>query len=180
MLWSTFAQQSHHGLGGNSKLINRLRAASSGAFVCWRPNLSTIHLFILLHEKFLQFGWLGAVKYLHVKMTNFSRILVYSKQIIAWFVRNIWDKYHSWYFKVFSNFTRLTVVNSWYLCQISLLMMLLHVLIYIVKRARLLSSHPWLLPSFLPSLTVYCCCSWPASRICSRQFRVQFHDHACK
>ena len=30
---------SHHGLGGYSKLINGLRAAATGAFVCWRPNL---------------------------------------------------------------------------------------------------------------------------------------------
>ena len=40
-------------------------------------------MFILLHEKFLQFDWLGAVKYLHVKMTNFLRIVLYIKQIIA-------------------------------------------------------------------------------------------------
>ena len=26
------------------------------------------------------------------------------KQIIAWFVRDIWHKYHSWYFKIASNF----------------------------------------------------------------------------
>ena len=30
------------------------------------------------------------------------------KQIIAWFVRDIWHKYHLWYFKIVSNFTRLT------------------------------------------------------------------------
>ena len=30
------------------------------------------------------------------------------KQIIAWFVRDIRHKYHSWYFKIVSNFTRLT------------------------------------------------------------------------
>ena len=30
------------------------------------------------------------------------------KQIIAWFVRDIWHKYHSRYFKIVSNFTRLT------------------------------------------------------------------------
>ena len=30
------------------------------------------------------------------------------KQIIAWFVRDIWDKYHLRYFKIVSNFTRLT------------------------------------------------------------------------
>ena len=30
------------------------------------------------------------------------------KQIMAWFVRDIWHKYHSWYFKIVSNFTRLT------------------------------------------------------------------------
>ena len=29
------------------------------------------------------------------------------KQIIAWFVRDIWHKYHLWYFKIVSNFTRL-------------------------------------------------------------------------
>ena len=27
---------------------------------------------------------------------------------MAWFVRDIWHKYHSWYFKIVSNFTRLT------------------------------------------------------------------------
>ena len=35
------------------------------------------------------------------------------KQIIAWFVRDIWHKYHSWYFKIVSNFTRLMA------CEIS-------------------------------------------------------------
>jgi len=28
--------------------------------------------------------------------------------MIAWFVRDIWQKYLSWYFKIASNFTRLT------------------------------------------------------------------------
>ena len=71
-----------------------------------------LNIFILLHEKFLQFDWLRAVifqlnlKYLHVKITNLLR--VWYKQIIAWFVRDIWHKYHSWYFKIVSNFTRLT------------------------------------------------------------------------
>ena len=30
------------------------------------------------------------------------------KEIIAWFVCDIWQKYHLWYFKIVSNFTRLT------------------------------------------------------------------------
>ena len=30
------------------------------------------------------------------------------KQIIVWFVRDIWHKYHSRYFKIASNFIRLT------------------------------------------------------------------------
>ena len=43
---------------------------------------SNISQFILLHEKFLQFDWLGAVvfqlnlKYLHVKITNLLRVVV--------------------------------------------------------------------------------------------------------
>ena len=28
--------------------------------------------------------------------------------VTAWFGHNIWHKYHSWYFKIVSNFTRLT------------------------------------------------------------------------
>ena len=28
--------------------------------------------------------------------------------MIAWFVLDIWDKYHVWYFKIISNVTRLT------------------------------------------------------------------------
>ena len=28
--------------------------------------------------------------------------------MIAWFVGDIWHKYHSWYFKIVTNFTRLT------------------------------------------------------------------------
>ena len=63
---------------------------------------------ILLHEKFLQFDWLRAVvfqlnlKYLHVKITNLS-----------------------------SQISRITILkyHSWYLCQISLLIMLLPILI---------------------------------------------------
>ena len=30
------------------------------------------------------------------------------KQITAWLVRDIWHKHHLWYFKIVSNFTRLT------------------------------------------------------------------------
>ena len=33
---------------------------------------------------------------------------LYFKQIIAWLVLDIWHKYHSWYFKIVSNFNRLT------------------------------------------------------------------------
>ena len=71
-----------------------------------------ISIIILLHEKFLQFDWLRAVvfqrnlKYLHVKITTFCGY--WYKQIIAWFVLDISHKYHSWYFKIVSNFTRLT------------------------------------------------------------------------
>ena len=73
---------------------------------------------ILLHEKFLQFDRLRAVvfqlnlKYPHVKYSPHEK---YSPQmfflcvwVVAWFVCNIWHKYHSWYFKIVSNFTRLT------------------------------------------------------------------------
>ena len=73
---------------------------------------------ILLHEKFLQFDRLRVVvfqlnlKYPHVKYSPHEK---YSPQmfflcvwVIAWFVCNIWHKYHSWYFKIVSNFTRLT------------------------------------------------------------------------
>ena len=67
-----------------------------------------INVFILLNEKFLQFDWLRAVvfrlnlRYLHVKIKNLCGYEY--KQIIAWFVRDIWHKYHSWYFKIASNF----------------------------------------------------------------------------
>ena len=46
------------------------------------PFLSLIKLFILLHEKFLQFDWLRVVvfqlnlKYLHVKITNVLWVVV--------------------------------------------------------------------------------------------------------
>ena len=33
---------------------------------------------------------------------------------MAWFVRDIWHKYHSWYFKIVSNFTRLTASEITY------------------------------------------------------------------
>ena len=36
------------------------------------------------------------------------------KQIIALFVRDIWHTYHSWYFKIVSNFTRLTALEITY------------------------------------------------------------------
>ena len=56
--------------------------------------------------------WLAVVfqlnlKYLHVKITTLLRV-VYKQIIEAWFVRDIWHKHHSWYFKFVSNFTRLT------------------------------------------------------------------------
>ena len=34
--------------------------------------------------------------------------------VIAWFVRDIWHKYHSWYFQIVSNFTRLTACEIMY------------------------------------------------------------------
>ena len=58
---------------------------------------SNYHIILLL-EKFLQFDWLRAVVFqLNLKY-------LWYKQIIAWFVRDIWHKYHSWYFKIVSNF----------------------------------------------------------------------------
>ena len=47
-----------------------------------RELANSIFVFILLHEKFLQFDWLRAVvfqlnlKYLHVKITNFLWVVV--------------------------------------------------------------------------------------------------------
>ena len=38
----------------------------------------------------------------------------YYKHIIAWFLRDIWYKYHSWYLKIVSNFTRLTARENMY------------------------------------------------------------------
>ena len=55
-------------------------ADNSKLFTAIRQN--DINLFILLHEKFLQFDWLRAVvfqpnlKYLHVKITNLLRVVV--------------------------------------------------------------------------------------------------------
>ena len=80
---------------------------------------SAIFAVILLHEKFLQFDWLRAVvfqlnlKCLHLKITN------------LWWVRDIWHRPLVIFFKIVSNFTRLTACEityniSWYLCQTSL------------------------------------------------------------
>ena len=95
--------------------------------------------FILLHEKFLQFDWPRAVVYLqcNIYMWKLQTFCGYKyKQIIAWFVHDIWHKYHPWYFKMtLSQISlasrlrklRLTIANYhiWYLCQISLQIMLL-------------------------------------------------------
>ena len=76
---------------------------------------STYSRFILLHEKFLQFDWRRRVvfqlnlKYPHFKITN-----PLGEQIISWFVRDIWHKYHSWYFKIVPNFARLTARETTY------------------------------------------------------------------
>ena len=57
--------------------------------------LNYIFMFILLHEKFLQFDWIRAVviqlnlKHLHVKITKPFASSSFT-QIIAWFVRDIW------------------------------------------------------------------------------------------
>ena len=70
-------------------------------------------LYILPQEKFVQFDQLRVVvfqlnfKYLHVKIKPFVGSSI-NKIIIAWFVHGIWHKYHLWYFKSVSNFTRLT------------------------------------------------------------------------
>ena len=51
------------------------------------PKYGTVSQVILLHEKFLQFDWLRAVafqlnlKYLHVKITNFLRVVVKPRQV---------------------------------------------------------------------------------------------------
>ena len=51
-------------------------------FTCLHILSLPFNLFILLHEKFLQFDWLRAVlfqlnlKYLHVKITNLLRAVV--------------------------------------------------------------------------------------------------------
>ena len=37
-------------------------------------------------------------------MTEFLRLLY--KQLIAWIVRDIWHKYHLWYFKIAPNYVK--------------------------------------------------------------------------
>ena len=50
--------------------------------LAWYTKTTAVSLFILLHEKLLQFDWLRAVvfqlnlKYLHVKITNLVRVVV--------------------------------------------------------------------------------------------------------
>jgi len=85
--------------------------------------------------------------------TNWSKLQYflrsYYKHLIACFVRDIWDKYHSWYFKIAPNFTRLRLVtlcitilkyHSWYLSQILLQTMLLPILIHPQNMYYYLSS----------------------------------------
>ena len=51
------SHHSHHGLGWCSKLLNGLRAAASGAFVCWRPSLLfTCVCCPLIHDSSLLFS----------------------------------------------------------------------------------------------------------------------------
>ena len=48
---------------------------------------------------------------LYCYMRNFCILIGLGQwyfSLIAWFVRDIWHKYHSWYFKIVSNFTDLT------------------------------------------------------------------------
>ena len=88
-----------------------------------------------------KFDWLRLVvfqlslKYLHVKITTPLRVVVY-KQIIAWFVCDIfWRKYHLWYFKIVSNFTRLTAREITYNSfEISLQITLLPILILMLVK----------------------------------------------
>ena len=55
---------------------------------------------MLLHEKFLQFDWLRTVVFQlnlkrlqsHVKITKLLWVVVFYKQIIAWFVNDNWHK----------------------------------------------------------------------------------------
>ena len=78
-------------------------------FSCSSINANWITDFILLQDKFLQFGWLRAVVFqlnLNTYMWKLQTFCGY-KQIIPWFLRDIWHKYHSWYFKIVSNFTLL-------------------------------------------------------------------------
>ena len=53
--------------------------------------------FILLHEEFLQFDWLRTMVFqLNLKLLptceNYKTFTGSEKQIIAWFVRDIWHK----------------------------------------------------------------------------------------
>ena len=68
------------------------------AFHCYCFILShSIISLILLHEKFLQFDWLRRVvfqlnlKYLHVKITNLLRVVVWTNNsmICTWYLANI-------------------------------------------------------------------------------------------
>ena len=78
-------------------------------FCCGILLITTI--LILLHEKFLKSDWLRPVvfqlnlKYLHVKITSLLRVVVLTNNSMI--CSDIWHKYHSWYFSIVSNFTRL-------------------------------------------------------------------------
>ena len=70
-----------------------------------------ITMLILLHEKFLQFVWLTLEQWYFSFIWNTYTHEYYKPfagSRIAWFVCDIWHKYHLWYFKIVSNFTCLT------------------------------------------------------------------------
>ena len=48
------------------------------------------------------------VKFNLSEQVEMSFILSKYKKLMAWIARDIWHKYHSWYFKIPPNFTRLT------------------------------------------------------------------------
>ena len=100
MLWSTFIHHSHHGLGRYSKLTNGLRADASGAFVCWRPSLYTVHMLCkrvcLLSSHPRLFISFHSSKDFSPLLGKFPNFKLFNFQLCQWIFTNRSRLFKSW------------------------------------------------------------------------------------
>ena len=114
-LTRTYVRVNYHILTGGNQNISIVSCVFTSVVFCWKHyrkvswmSVNAIYLNSVTMSTFRR--WKSVDENGVTKEWNFFAL--YYKQITAWFLRDIWHKYCSWYFKIVLNITHRS--GSWY------------------------------------------------------------------